>query len=102
MGDIGDYWREHKEYKRRREGADRLGISIRQYDKWVAENEVDERLRKNAGKIARCTSQCECGKWLLDTNAHNSHKSVKGRKGHAAKATKEATKQEEVSYERRS
>ena len=30
MGDVGEYWREHNEYQRRREGAERLGMTGRE------------------------------------------------------------------------
>lgn len=90
MGDIGEYWKDHKEHKRRRQGADALGMSMREYERWEQKTERERAQRTKQEKFNRCTIQCECGKWLLDTAAHNSHKMVKGRKGHSVKKTKEA------------
>jgi len=60
MGDVGDYWREHREYKR--------------YG------------RKGAPK---CTApknnkpyQCECGKRFPCIDAHKMHVNSKGKYGH--------------------
>jgi hypothetical protein len=98
MGDIGEYWRDHKEYQRRRKGAEQLGMSMREYANWERQCESERNQANRADKIERCAIQCECGKWLLDTAAHNSHKMVKGRKGHSVKATKEAKLPKEISW----
>lgn len=90
MGDVGEYWKDHKDYERRRDGANKLGMSLHQYDHWSEKCAREESARNRQEKLDRCTIQCECGKWLLDTAAHNSHKMVKGRKGHSVKERKEA------------
>lgn len=90
MGDVGEYWKAAKDYRRRREGADRLGMSMREYERWERKTEQEDQQRKGQERLDKCTIQCECGKWLLDTAAHNSHKMVKGRKGHAVRGRKEA------------
>lgn len=94
MGDIGEYWRDAKEHRRRVKGAEMLGMSMRQYERWEAKCEREDVARKKQDKFDKCTIQCECGKWLLDTAAHNSHKMVKGRKGHSVKERKESKIQE--------
>jgi hypothetical protein len=98
MGDVGDYWREHKDYKRRRESADNLGMSMREYDKWDRQQERERKAGKKADHLARCTIKCECGKWLLDTAAHNCHKRHLGKKGHSVIETKEVKKREEIDW----
>ena len=98
MGDVGEYWKDAKEHRRRVDGAIRLGMSLGKYSRWERECEKENRKRKAQEKLDRCTIQCECGKWLIDTAAHNSHKKVKGRKGHAVKQRKEAKLSEEVSW----
>jgi len=90
MGDIGDYWREHKEHRRRAERATSLGLSMGQYARQERRWAKEEADRKAADRIGQCTIQCECGKWLLDVSAHAQHKAAKGKQGHGVKATKEA------------
>lgn len=74
MGDIGDYWREHKEYVERRKS----GLSERQYRK-MHKQEAEER---KAAQLSKHTVRCECGRTFLDDNAHKCHKSRWGKKGH--------------------
>lgn len=82
MGDIGDYWREHKEYAHDRKVADKLGISLNQYRRRMQQEARAMRAEAKAERLARHTLQCECGRTFLDVNAHNSHKTRTGRKGH--------------------
>lgn len=74
MGDIGDYWREHKEYKQRR----KMGLSQRQWNRMNAEIAAENK----AAKLAKHTIRCECGRTFLDANAHKCHKSRHGKLGH--------------------
>jgi hypothetical protein len=98
MGEIGEYWGDHKDYQRRRKGAEQLGMSMSEYENWERQCDREAKQREQQEHLDRCTLQCECGKWLLDTAAHNSHKSVKGRKAHGVKATKEAKLPEEADW----
>ncbi len=82
MGDIGDYWREHKEYKQDKRTADELGVSISKYRRDMRKMEAAERAEKKAARLASHTLRCECGRTFLDTNAHNCHKMKLGKKGH--------------------
>jgi hypothetical protein len=66
MGDIGEYWREHKEYVNRK----KYGKPKKRYD-WLPDNRLPKVL------------QCECGTMLPNIGAHNQHKSVKGKSGHS-------------------
>lgn len=75
MGDIGDYWREHKEYKERK----RLGLSEREYKKMMRDIAQENR----SAQIAKHTIRCECGRTFMDDNAHKCHKSSQGKKGHS-------------------
>ena len=34
MGEIGEYWRDHKDCQRRRKGAEQLGMSMCEYENW--------------------------------------------------------------------
>ena len=90
MGDVGDYWREHKDYKRRKESANNLGMSMSEYEKLEKQMERERIAENKARHIAKCTIKCECGKWLLDKPAHNCHKGHLGKKGHGIAETKEA------------
>jgi hypothetical protein len=54
MGDIGNYWRKHKEYKERR----KMGMSQRQYDTTLRTIALEKKIAKQA----KCTIQCECGR----------------------------------------
>jgi hypothetical protein len=98
MGDVGEYWKDAKEHRRRVQGAQSLGMTMGQYIRWERQTEKEDQQRRGKEKLDKCTIQCECGKWLLDTAAHNSHKMVKGRKGHAVKERKEA-KMQEMSFD---
>jgi len=98
MSDMGDDFREWKQYKIDSKHAASMGVSLSAYRKHMKQldkEDADERHKKH---IERCTIKCECGKWFLDTAAHNCHKKVKGRKGHCVIETKEAIKQEETSW----
>lgn len=61
MGDVGDYWREHKAY-----------VDRKKYGK----------LKDFPSDKPKKTLQCECGKWFRDETAHRHHKQAKGKKGH--------------------
>ncbi len=82
MGDIGEYWKEHKEYSRNKKAADSLGMSVSQYEKRMRKMEMEENSARKAARIAKHTIQCECGRTFMDTAAHNCHKSVTGKLGH--------------------
>ncbi len=85
MGDVGDYWREHKEHQqlvaRRKQG-----ITASHERQW----ERERIKKKKEDHFDRCTIKCECGKWFLDIPAHNCHKSHMGKAGHKLAETKEA------------
>ena len=93
MGDVGDYWREHKEHQAR---VARRKAGITAADERRCERE--RILKRKAEWIAKCTVKCECGKWLLDAKAHTSHKSQTGKKGHSVVETKEAEKPKETDW----
>lgn len=82
MGDIGEYWRDHREYARDKKAAESVGLSVSQYRRKMSEMDAKERAEKNAAKLAKHSVQCECGRTFLDVYAHNSHKSRWGKKGH--------------------
>jgi uncharacterized Rmd1/YagE family protein len=92
MGDVGDYWREHrahKERQKRRDAAVRLGMSLEAYEKLDREIRREEQAHRHQEHIDRCTIQCECGRWFLHAAAHNLHRSHKGKEGHKVVSTKE-------------
>jgi len=74
MGDIGDYWNEHKAHKRRVS----MGITLADERRWERERAKE----KKQAHMDKCTIKCECGKWLLDKAAHNCHKQRWGKEGH--------------------
>lgn len=86
MGDVGDYWREHREYARDRKAADSLGISLSQYRRDMRRMDREEAAERKAAKLASHTVRCECGRTFLDVAAHNCHKSRWGKKGHKGAA----------------
>lgn len=88
MGDVGDYWREHKEHRALVERR-KAGITAADERKW----ERERIQKKKAEHMARCTIKCECGKWFFDVAAHNCHKGRKGKAGHKAVQTKDAAPQ---------
>lgn len=61
MGEIGDYWREHKEYVERKKNSGRHWSDV---------------------SLKTKTVKCECGKWLADERGHKQHMQRKGKKGH--------------------
>ncbi len=86
MGEIGDYWNEHKQYKRDKSAADSLGMSVDAYRRKVAKDKERDRAAAKAKKLARHTVQCECGLTFFDKNAHNCHKVRTGKLGHKGTA----------------
>ena len=64
MGEIGEYWREHREYQRRRD----LGMSERQYERFKREAAED-------AKPHRCPT---CGKRFGAIVGQNDHARKKG------------------------
>lgn len=100
MGDIGDYWRDHKEYARDRKAADSLGVSLSQYRRDMRKMEAEERAEKKVAKLATHTIRCECGRTFLDKNAHNCHKTRTGKLGHKGATTQSTTGERESEDER--
>jgi len=98
MGDIGDYWREHREYARDRKVAESLGMSLGQYRRRMRKMEADDRAATKAANLAKCTIQCECGRWLLGPNDHANHVQSQGKKGHAIALTREVPKAEPADW----
>lgn len=98
MGDIGDYWRGHREYKRDRKAAESLGMSLSKYRREMGKMEAQERAEAKARKLAKCTVQCECGRWFLAANDHSCHVRSQGKKGHAIAFTREVPKEEPVDW----
>jgi len=78
MGDIGEYWKEHREYKRRRKYG-----SVPKHDDQLTKQMKAE---KEALRLAQHGISCECGRTFLDVLAHNQHKARWGKKGHKGKA----------------
>lgn len=82
MGEIGDYWREHKEYKRDKAAAEALDMSLGSYRRWLAKERAKDKKRKIQDKLAAHTIRCECGRTFMDANAHKCHKQRWGKIGH--------------------
>jgi hypothetical protein len=98
MGDIGDYWREHKEFARDRKAADSLGMSLSKYRLDMRKMKAEERVEAKAQKLAKCTIQCECGRRFLAPNDHACHVRSQGKKGHAIALTREVPKEEPADW----
>ena len=89
MGDMGDTFREWKQHRKDCKAASALGLSLSAYHRAMAD--ADRELAEERRKVyyGKCTLLCECGRWFLDTNAHNCHKQSVGKKGHRVIETKE-------------
>ncbi len=74
MGDIGDYWNEHRKYKQKRKYGSVEGVECPIWDKIQKDAEEARKPKR--------TVQCECGKQFVDVPAHNCHKSRFGKQGH--------------------
>ena len=93
MGDIGEYWREHKEYKAK-VARRRAGITASDERRWERERITEKR----SNHLAKCTVKCECEKWFIDDNAHKCHKAHKGKVGHKIVDRKSAAQKEETHW----
>jgi len=82
MGDVGEYWREHKEHKRDVSAARSMGLSVEAYRRRLEAEKAKDRAEAKAKKLARHTIQCECGRTFFDKSAHNCHKTKTGKLGH--------------------
>jgi len=82
MGDIGEYWADHREYKRDVSAARSMGLSVEAYRRKMEAMKAQDRAEAKAKKLARHTIQCECGRTFYDKNAHNCHKVRTGKLGH--------------------
>lgn len=61
MGDVGDYWNDHRDYKRDKARAAALDMSVAEYHRWQArQRQHDKRAEKEARAKRHAANPYEC------------------------------------------